>query len=211
MEKKYHFVYITTNIINGKQYVGDHSTYNINDNYLGSGNLIIVAIKKYGKKNFERKILETCESKEAAFLAQEKYINEYNTLIPSGYNVDPIGGHGTNGGYMLKQSKEKISNSLKGRIPWNKNKKLPSLSEEHKKNISNSNKRLKRKLETRKKISKGLKGRKLTIEHKENIRKSKRKIYRKCIYCNYEMTYREFRRGHENKCKKQHIKNSRME
>ena len=34
---KYHFVYITTNTINGKQYVGDHSTNNINDHYLGSG------------------------------------------------------------------------------------------------------------------------------------------------------------------------------
>jgi len=37
-----HYTYITTNLINGKQYVGDHSTDNLNDEYLGS----IVVLKQ---------------------------------------------------------------------------------------------------------------------------------------------------------------------
>jgi hypothetical protein len=32
--KKYNYVYVTTNLINGAQYVGDHSTNNLNDDTL---------------------------------------------------------------------------------------------------------------------------------------------------------------------------------
>ena len=42
----YTFTYITTNIINGKQYVGKHTTNNISDGYLGSGIQLKRAIKK---------------------------------------------------------------------------------------------------------------------------------------------------------------------
>jgi len=45
-----HYNYITTNKINGKQYVGAHSTNNINDGYLGGGKAIKLAKKKYRKK-----------------------------------------------------------------------------------------------------------------------------------------------------------------
>ena len=36
----YHFVYETTNLINGKKYIGKHSTDDLNDGYLGSGKAI---------------------------------------------------------------------------------------------------------------------------------------------------------------------------
>jgi hypothetical protein len=92
MEKKYNFVYITTNLINGKQYIGDHSTNNLNDNYLGSGKLLIKAFKKYKKINFKREILEFFNTKKEAFNAQSFYINKYNTIINNGYNISPKGG-----------------------------------------------------------------------------------------------------------------------
>ena len=83
---KYIFVYITTNLLNGKQYVGDHSTNNLNDGYIGSGYpYFIRAIKEHGKENFKREILEFFDTKEEAFAAQEKYIIQYNTLAPNGY------------------------------------------------------------------------------------------------------------------------------
>jgi len=73
--KTFNYVYITTNLINGKQYIGDHSTNNLNDRYLGSGLVLKRSIKKYGKENFERKTLEFFDTKEEAFDAQEKYKN----------------------------------------------------------------------------------------------------------------------------------------
>ena len=115
MEKKFNFVYITTNLINGKQYVGDHSCNNLEkDNYLGSGKIVLwPAIEKYGKENFKREILEFFPTKQEAFDAQEKYINEYNTLTPNGYNISPKGGHGCKDCWS-----EESKNKLKGHPNW---------------------------------------------------------------------------------------------
>ena len=50
----YFILYKTTNLINGKSYIGIHKTNNLNDGYLGSGFAITEAIEKYGKDNFKR-------------------------------------------------------------------------------------------------------------------------------------------------------------
>lgn len=60
----FHFLYKTTNLINGKIYYGKRTTKNINDGYLGSGFLLQKAILKYGKENFKREILCFTETKE---------------------------------------------------------------------------------------------------------------------------------------------------
>ena len=44
MVYKYHFVYITTNTINNKKYIGVHNTNDINDGYIGSGKLLQKAV-----------------------------------------------------------------------------------------------------------------------------------------------------------------------
>jgi hypothetical protein len=97
MEKEFHFVYVTTNLINGKQYVGEHSTNDMDcrktKKYTGSGLYIDNAKKLYGRKNFERKDLEFFPTKKEAFNAQEKYIQQYGTLNPDGYNISPKGGN----------------------------------------------------------------------------------------------------------------------
>lgn len=73
---KEYFIYITTNLINGKQYIGQHQGYS-NDKYLGSGVNLIKAIKKYGKENFKREILEFCK-KEELDLKEQYWIKYYN-------------------------------------------------------------------------------------------------------------------------------------
>ena len=54
------FVYLTTNLVNGKVYVGQHKFSNYTKHYLGSGTVFEQALKKYGRKNFKRKILKLC-------------------------------------------------------------------------------------------------------------------------------------------------------
>jgi len=63
-EKKYHFIYKTTNMLSGRYYIGMHSTDDLEDGYLGSGNRIRLAVRKHGKENFKREILEFCENRE---------------------------------------------------------------------------------------------------------------------------------------------------
>jgi hypothetical protein len=111
---KIHFVYVTTNILTNKKYVGDHSTYNINDSYLGSGIYIQRAIHEYGKENFKREIIEEFPSKEEAFNAQEKYIVKFDTLSPNGYNISPKGGHNVRDCFS-EETKQRISLHRKGK------------------------------------------------------------------------------------------------
>ena len=49
MDRKFNYVYVTTCLINNKQYVGSHCTDNIDDNYIGSGRLFLKAVRKHGK------------------------------------------------------------------------------------------------------------------------------------------------------------------
>jgi group I intron endonuclease len=60
----YYLVYKTTNLINGKVYIGSHIAETLEDDYLGSGILLRKAIKKYGNENFKREIIHECETKE---------------------------------------------------------------------------------------------------------------------------------------------------
>jgi len=130
MEKKFNFVFITTNLINGKQYVGEHSTDEMNSyktkKYLGSGKTALFpAIEKYGRKNFKREILEFFPTKKEAFDAQAPLIKKYNTITHRGYNISPTGGSQCRGSWS-EESKQKMRKLKTGR----------KLSEETKKKIS---------------------------------------------------------------------------
>jgi len=79
-------IYKTTNLLNGKIYIGQDR--NNNKNYLGSGKLLKKAIKKYGKDNFKKEILEECQSEEDLNDREVFWISQYNsTNRDIGYNI----------------------------------------------------------------------------------------------------------------------------
>jgi len=88
----YGYVYLTTNLINGKQYVGRHKSKNFNEKYKGSGSLVVQAIKKYGADNFSVKILEMCSTEEDLADAEYYYTNLYHAYSNENfYNIIPGG------------------------------------------------------------------------------------------------------------------------
>ena len=96
MKHKYYLIYQTTNLVNGKIYVGQHQTYNLDDGYIGSGTLLQKAIQKYGIDKFERKILYYCQSEEELNAKEREIVNEdfvnrkdtYNMVVGGGYSID---------------------------------------------------------------------------------------------------------------------------
>ncbi len=70
-----HILYKTTCLIDGTIYVGAHSTKNVNDGYLGSGNVIREKIKQYGKSAFKREILGEYETMRKLMEAEKKHVN----------------------------------------------------------------------------------------------------------------------------------------
>jgi len=99
-------IYKTTNLINGKIYIGQDSKNN--PEYYGSGNLINLAIKKYGKENFVKEILEYCLTKDELNEKEKYWIAKYNSNL-TGYNISD-GGQGGNLGDTVNV---KISKTVK--------------------------------------------------------------------------------------------------
>lgn len=93
MEKKYNFIYKTTNLINYKFYIGMHSTNNMNDTYIGSGTFLKRSIKKYGVENFKFEILEFVETREELKKREKELINEELLKDPFCMNIK-LGGEG---------------------------------------------------------------------------------------------------------------------
>lgn len=99
----YGYIYKTTNLVNGKIYIGQHKT-NLNQldtNYLGSGKLILEAIQKYGKENFKCEILEWCETEKDLEEKELFYIKEYRSTVDyNNYNI-------SDGGFVPRFSGER--------------------------------------------------------------------------------------------------------
>jgi len=162
-------VYKTTNLINNKIYIGQDK---INDpNYLGSGDLIKRAIKKYGKENFLKEVLCVCDTLDELNDRERFYIHEYSSTDKKiGYNI-AVGG--TNGVMLNRKHSEETK--LKMRMSALGKKK----SETHCKNISLSKKGKKMSNEEKRKRSeccplKGIKKEPLSVEIKQKISASKK-------------------------------------
>jgi len=105
-------IYKTTNLLNGKFYVG--KDVKNKKTYLGSGNILKQAIEKYGKENFKKEILEICTTLEELSEREKYWIKKLNA-IGLGYNLT----EGGTGGDTWSNSGKEI-HPLKGRVARNK-------------------------------------------------------------------------------------------
>ena len=83
------YIYKTINLLNGKIYIGQ-SKFNPDENpeYLGSGYILLRAIKCYGQKNFKKEIIEICDTKEALCERERYWINTLKANVKGiGYNI----------------------------------------------------------------------------------------------------------------------------
>jgi group I intron endonuclease len=163
-------IYVFTNKINGKQYVGQ--TINIEDRYKQHrkdaknkdkrpNSIFYKAIRKYGFDSFDFKVLETDIDISKIHEREKFWIKELNTMKPNGYNLTE-GGEGTFGYRHTEESKKRMSEMRKG-VPGKPK------SEDVKKYLSELYKGRKLSEEQKKKISESKKGKRLSEEHKMKI------------------------------------------
>jgi group I intron endonuclease len=105
-QKKYHFIYKTTNLKNGNFYVGMHSTSNLKDGYLGSGRRLRYSIRKYGIENFKIEYLEFFDNRIDLANREKQLVNEELLKDPMCINLRS----GGIGGWSNEQQKK---NSIK--------------------------------------------------------------------------------------------------
>jgi group I intron endonuclease len=110
-------VYLITNLLNNKQYVGQtiqslekrwqrHCWKSTSQNSMP----ICKAIAKYGKDNFKIELLTSCISQEELNEKELFYTNELNTWSPNGYNLRAGEGRGS----MSDETKAKIATANTG-------------------------------------------------------------------------------------------------
>lgn len=142
-------VYMATNIITGKKYIGitkqalngRKKGHRHNANKM-KNHPFYNTWRKYGEENFVWEILKECEDINEAVMLEERYIGELNTISPNGYNLMAGGllppnmkgrpkseehkrkiGEANKGKTIDEETRKKLIERLKGHTPWNKGKK----------------------------------------------------------------------------------------
>ncbi len=99
----YGVIYICTNIVNGKQYVGQTTAADPLGYWLrahcyaarcGSKKLFHKAIRKYGEIAFTFEVIWYANDKISLDLSEDSFIDLFNTMAPNGYNLKTGGARG---------------------------------------------------------------------------------------------------------------------
>lgn len=101
-------IYLITNCINGKKYVGQ-TVQKLTQRFQqhcaiqGKCRAVESAIAKYGKENFTIEELATAYSQDELNALEMRYIKEFKSIAPTGYNLMSGGGQG---GVMHEDTKQ---------------------------------------------------------------------------------------------------------
>lgn len=186
-------VYLRTNLINGKQYVGQTGDFKRRENYWNNpkweyaGKYINAARAKYGTSNFKTDILKECDAKDEANKWEMYYIKLLNTKAPNGYNLTD-GGEGSIGAIVSEETRIKLSEAMKGENN-------PFYGKHH---SEETIEKLRNRIitdEWRKKISESAKGRKSPNKGKHFSDEAKRKLSEATKGMHRSLST-EFKKGH---------------
>ena len=130
------YIYKTTNLINGRVYIGKHCVSEYDPTYYGSGKLLKKAIKKYGKENFKNELLLEAETESQLNELEKKTIREYREMFGRKlYNI----AEGGNGGDTISGLSEQERDAFVQKMTQINQKRCASA--EFKRKISQANKR----------------------------------------------------------------------
>lgn len=113
------YIYLITNLVNGKKYIGKRQSGVFDVRYKGSGKHLRNAIDKYGWDNFSCEVLEWCETVEDLVNAEKRYIAESNAQKSDEYYNIAAGGDGGDTGHSypgmpghVQTEEEKLKRSI---------------------------------------------------------------------------------------------------
>jgi len=132
----YGFIYVTTNMVNGKKYIGQRKFSHGWKGYLGSGILLEKSIKKYGKQNFSREIIVVGYSREELNKLEIEFIKNHDAVKSDDYYNISLGGECGSpmlGKHHSEETKQKMSIDRMGEKHYLYGKKI---SEESRNNMS---------------------------------------------------------------------------
>ena len=166
----YGYVYLTTNLINGRQYIGQKKSKEfLGNTYLGSGKYLKNAILKYGREAFIVELLEECNSYDELNQAEIDWIEWYNAVESENFYNLSKGGKAPS--YKASDStKQKMRDSHLGKRVGEVN---SSKRPEVRVKMSKSHMGKALSMAHRKHISDSKRGKSFTDEHKRNLKISR--------------------------------------
>lgn len=171
IKEPYGFIYITTNMINGKRYLGQKNFDKKRswEKYLGSGSILKSAVKKYGKDSFVRNIIDIAYSQDELNQKEYDYSIFFNVVESDDWYNLMYGGRVVSGITRSNETREKLRKSLKGKFSGEKN---PNYGKHHSE-------------ETKKKIAEKQKGRHPSEETRQKLksRTGERSSKHRPVYC----------------------------
>ena len=114
-QRKYHFIYKTVCLPTGKFYVGMHSTDLLDDSYLGSGKRLSRSVKKHGRENHKREIIESFNDRLSLIAREKEIITSELIKNPLCMNLI-LGGAALHRPATSEETRAKLSKAGKGRL-----------------------------------------------------------------------------------------------